>query len=56
MKDDIHETLDEMVNGNPNKYGNILLKRYGQKYERLDKELDEEAGSAAYKVCACVDK
>ena len=29
---------------------------YGPKYERLDKELNEEAGSAAYEVCACVDK
>ena len=36
--------------------GYLLRKRYGQKYERLDKELNEEAGSAAYEVCACVDK
>ena len=36
--------------------GNMQQKRHGQKYERFDNELAEEAGFAAYEVCACVDK
>lgn len=38
------------------KLRNRQRKRYGQKYERFDNELAEEAGFAAYEVCACVDK